>query len=328
MMTLRLVHCARRRAALKRTFEKMHECRYQFFALGSDCELRLFAVEKASAHEAAVAVSNEITRIEARYSRFRADSELSRINAAGKAGGSVDVDPETAGLIDYAFACYCKSDGLFDISSGLLRRAWDFASGRLPNPDAIVELLPLIGLDKIKWSPPRLSFEIAGMELDLGGIGKEYAADRAAGICAAMGVQHGLVDLGGDFRVIGAQPDGAPWRIGIRDPRNPTTGIATVELDAGGLATSGDYERYIEVEGQRYCHILDPRTGWPARGLSSVTVIASDCLFAGTLATTAMLKGRDGAGWLHALNVRHIWVDDRRNLGGTETVRSDLRLSR
>jgi thiamine biosynthesis lipoprotein len=172
--------CEGRRAALKRAFE-MHECTYRFFALGSDCVLRLFAGQKAVAHEAAAAASNEIARIEARYSRYRSDSELSRINAVGKVGGSVDVDAETAGLIDYAYASYQKSDGLFDITSGLLRGAWDFSSGNLPSRDAIAELLPRIGLDKVGWSAPRLTFEIAGMELDLGGIGKEYAVDRGAG---------------------------------------------------------------------------------------------------------------------------------------------------
>ena len=310
--------CEGRRAALKRAFE-MHECTYRFFALGSDCVLRLFARQKAVAHEAAAAASNEIARIEARYSRYRSDSELSRINAVGKVGGSVEVDAETAGLIDYAYACYRKSDGLFDITSGLLRGAWDFSSGNLPSRDAIAELLPRIGLDKVGWSAPRLTFEIAGMELDLGGIGKEYAVDRAAGICAAMGVQHGLVDLGGDIRALGPLPDGSPWKIGIRHPRNPAQPMATIDLVSEALATSGDYERFIEVEGRRYCHILNPNTGWPVRGLSSVSVISRDCLVAGSLATVAMLKGRGGIAWLRSVGARHLYLDQDGSLGGTES---------
>ena len=108
---------------------------------------------------------------------------------------------------------------------------------------------------------------------------------------AARWRRHGFVDLGGDIRVIGPQPDGQPWRIGIRDPRDGEAVVAEVALHDGALATSGDYERFIEVEGVRYCHILDPRTGWPARGLSSVTVITERCPVAGSLATSAMLSG-------------------------------------
>ncbi len=301
----------------------MHGCTYRFFALGSDCAIRLFAAQKTVAHEVAAAASSEIARIEARYSRYRLDSELSRINAAGAIGGSIKVDAETAALIDYAYACYRKSDGLFDITSGLLRKAWDFSSGSLPGHDAIAELLPRIGLDKVRWSSPLLTFETAGVELDLGGIGKEYAVDRAAGICVAMGVEHGLVDLGGDIRAIGSLPDGSPWKIGIRHPRNAGRPTAMIGLISGSLATSGDYERFIEVEGRRYCHILNPTSGWPAQGLSLVSVLSPDCLVAGSLATIAMLKGRDGIEWLRSLGVRHFYVDQDGNLGGTEPPFSD-----
>ena len=297
---------------------------FEFYALGSDCSLQLFAPDQSLAHDAAVASEREIGRIEARYSRYRPESELSRINETARSGGGIDVDAETAGLIDYAYACYRKSDGLFDITSGLLRRAWDFSSGNLPRGDAIAALLPRIGLDKIGWNKPRLTFATPGMELDFGGIGKEYAADRAAGLCAAMGLRHGLVDLGGDIRLIGPRPGGGSWRIGIRHPGIPDRPMAAVDLAAGALATSGDYERFIEVEGRRYCHILNPHTGWPARGLRSVSVIGPSCLVAGSLATIAMLKGRDGVAWLRSLGVGHLFVDEDGTMGGTEAGTSEL----
>jgi thiamine biosynthesis lipoprotein len=134
-----------------------------------------------------------------------------------------------------------------------------------------------------------------------------------------MGVQHGLVDLGGDVRAIDPLPNGSPWKIGIRHPGKAARPIATVGLISGSLATSGDYERFVEVEGQRYCHILNPNSGWPAQGLSSVSVISQECLVAGSLATVAMLKGRDGIEWLRSLGVRHLYVDQNGNLGGTES---------
>ena len=267
-----------------------------------------------------MAAEAEVRRIEARYSRFRVDSELTRINLVAAAGGATDVDPETAGLVAYAKACFQSSAGAFDITSGLLRQAWDFSKARLPEQREIDALLPRIGLDKVSLSDGRLSFAQAGMELDLGGLGKEYAADRAAEVCNEMEARHGFVDLGGDIRVIGPQPDGQPWRIGIRDPRDGEAVVAEVALHGGALATSGDYERFIEVEGVRYCHILDPRTGWPVRGLSSVTVITERCLVAGSLATSAMLRGGQGGAWLERLGVRHIAIDDQGRCSGTEPL--------
>lgn len=294
--------------------------KYEFNALGSDCIFQLFGAGDALAHAASAEAMREVFRIEARYSRYREDSELSRINTVAATGGTIEVDAETGALLDYAYACYRLSGGLFDITSGVLRKVWNFSSGRIPNENAISATLPLIGLDKIKWQSARLTFNTPGMELDFGGIGKEYAADRAAQICRTMGIGHGLIDLGGDVSLIGPRPDGSPWRIGIRDPVLPAQPLTTVNLTSGALATSGDYERCIEVNGQRYCHILNPLTGWPVRGVASASVISDECLIAGTLATIAMLKGADGAEWLRSRGVRHIVVDHNGRIGGTEMV--------
>jgi thiamine biosynthesis lipoprotein len=293
---------------------------HRFHAMASDCAVHVQAETFAASTMIAIAAEAEVRRIEARYSRYRADSELARINLVAAAGGATDIDPETAGLISYAKACFQSSAGAFDITSGLLRQAWNFSVARLPEQREIDALLPRIGLDKVTLSDGRLSFAQAGMELDFGGLGKEYAADRAAEVCSGLEARHGFVDLGGDIRVIGPQSDGQPWRIGIRDSRDGAALAAEVALDGGALATSGDYERFIEVDGARYCHILDPRTGWPARGLSSVTVISERCLVAGSLATSAMLKGRQGRAWLESLGVRHIAIDDCGRCSGTEPL--------
>jgi thiamine biosynthesis lipoprotein len=294
---------------------------HQFYAMGSDCAVHLCCETTEAFERLALAAEAEVRRIEARYSRYRSDSELARINEAAATGASIAIDAETAGLIEYATACFAKSDGAFDISSGLLRSVWDFSASRLPDQESIDALLPFIGLDKIALSNGRLHFGKAGMELDFGGLGKEYAADRAAEVCADFGARHGFVDLGGDIRVIGSQPDGQPWRIGIRHPRDADRIAAEIPLTAGAIATSGDYERFMEVDGRRYCHILDPRTGWPARGLSSVTVISDRCLVAGSLSTVAMLKGKDGAAWLQSLGARYIAIDEDGNYSGTEPPR-------
>lgn len=290
--------------------------RFPFFAMGTQCELQLYASGGSAAACAARRAIDEVLRIEARYSRYREDSILSEINRKAAQGSYLDVDEETSGLLDYAYACHKKSGGLFDISSGVLRRAWDFSAGKLPEQAQLDALLPLVGLQKIRWESPRLSFGVPGMEIDFGGIAKEYAADQAAAACVAEGIKYGLVELGGDIKVIGPHPGMQPWIIGIRHPRQPDIAPTTVEIMRGAIASSGDYERYIVVDGTRYCHIIDPRSGWPVHGLASVSVVTDHCLVAGSIATIAMLKGNAGKQWLTDTGMHHQWIDEAGNSGG------------
>lgn len=262
----------------------------------------------------------DIRRLEAKYSRYRPDSRLSALNRVAAAGGRLEVDPETAALLDYAAACQRESGGLFDITSGVLRHAWDFASGRPPEAERIQALLPRVGWDKLDWDPPYLGFRVPGMELDLGGIGKEYAADRAVGLCLAAGLRHGFVNLGGDLRIAGPQPNGQPWPIGIRDPFHPRKPLGGLALLGGALASSGDYVRGLTCNGLRYGHILDPRTGWPVQGLVAVSVLADSCLVAGSACTIALLQGDAGAAWLSELGLPHLWVDRAGRRGGSGSL--------
>ena len=282
--------------------------------MGSPCEVRVYGDD---ADEIAAAARAEVLRLEGKYSRYRDDSLATRINrSAGDSDGAL-VDEETARLLDYASASHAQSDGLFDITSGILRRAWNFKSGSLPTQAQIDALLPLVGWEQVRWEAPRIVLPSKGMELDFGGYVKEYAADSAAQLCRERGARHGLVDLGGDLAVVGPHPDGAPWRVGVRHPRDPARAVAALPLGWGGIASSGDYERCMIVEGVRYGHILDPRTGWPVRGLASVSVAANHCLVAGTLTTIAMLKGAAGAAWLDSIEVPCLYVTDDGQLGGS-----------
>ena len=182
-----------------------------------------------------------------------------------------------------------------------------------------------MGWGKLRWQRPQLVLPLAGMQLDFGGYVKEYAADRVAGLCRELGLRHGLVDLGGDLAVVGPHPDGSPWRVGIRHPRAPEGAIASLALTAGGIATSGDYERCLVVDGRRYAHLLNPKTGWPVDGLASVTVAASHCLIAGTASTIAMLKGaRAGPAWLDRLGLPSLRVDSEGNLSGPLATGEDV----
>jgi thiamine biosynthesis lipoprotein len=290
---------------------------FDFFAMGSPCGLLLFAQSASEAARVFARAIAEIRRIENLYSRYLPDSLLSRINGAAACGDAIDVDDETAFLIDHAYRLHARSDGLFDISSGLLRHIWNDGTQTTPRDEDIERILERVGLEKISWRRPRLSFPLAGMELDLGGVAKEYAADRAAAVCRREGLRHGLVDLGGDLALIGPQPDGAPWRIGVRNPLGGDDAVATLFVSDGGLATSGDYERFWTLEGRRFSHILDPGTGRPVEGLRSVTVVAESCLAAGTTATIALLKGAGGLTWLRASDAVHLYVDAYGEVAGS-----------
>jgi thiamine biosynthesis lipoprotein len=291
---------------------------FTFTAMATDCALVVHGPDEAQAAVAFAAALAEVERIETKYSRYLPGSVTSAINAVAAAGGSIVVDEETAALLDYAAACYARSSGLFDITSGLLRTCWDFASGRLPAPEAVTALLDRVGFDKLDWAPPRIAFPRAGMEIDLGGIGKEYAVDRVVGILRDLGCGNALVNLGGDIGVTGPREDGRAWPIALRHPRAEDASAAAA-LGCGALATSGDYARCIEISGVRYGHILDPRTGWPVHGLASVTVVADTCMVAGSLATIAMLKGEAGPEWLRSLGVPHLWVGADGRHGSTLT---------
>jgi len=290
--------------------------RFAFKAMGSPCEIQLFGDSADRARRVADIAIGDIQRLEAKYSRYREDSLLSAINRVATAGGRITVDAETAGLLNYAEACHQQSDGLFDITSGILRRAWRFGGTQLPDEALIATLRARIGWNKVRWQDPLLEFPHPGLELDFGGIVKEYAVDRAAALCAQAGVRHGIVNLGGDVKLIGARPDGAPWRVAIAHPRQPHALLGTLRVTGGAVASSGDYERCLVVDGVRYGHILNPRSGWPVRSLAAVSVIADYCVVAGSAATIAMLKEEQGPSWLAALGLPHVWVDVQGQRGG------------
>jgi thiamine biosynthesis lipoprotein len=291
--------------------------RRAFKAMGSPCELQIHAARPAEAERIFDLAIADVDRLERLYSRYRADSFLSEINRVAAVGGTIEVDEETAGLLNYAQTCHRESDGLFDITAGALRRVWRFDSGKLPEERQIRAVLEMIGWHHVRWTPPTLTFALPSMEIDFGGVVKEYAADRVASLCLEAGVRHGLVNLGGDIRIVGPRPNGEPWHIGIRHPRQPGEVIRTLSLYRGALASSGDYERCLVLDGVRYGHILNPKTGWPVRRLASVSVVADFCVIAGSASTIAMLKEDEGPAWLESLGLPHFWVDTDGKAGGS-----------
>jgi thiamine biosynthesis lipoprotein len=223
-------------------------------------------------------------------------------------GRAIEVDTETADLLDYAATCHALSGGLFDITSGVLRAVWRFdGSDRVPEAAAVQALLPLVGWTHVQWQRPRLVVP-AGMELDLGGLGKEYAVDRTLALLRQAAPQAALlVNFGGDLAVSGPRAGGERWQVGVERPGGHDAALQ-LELAAGALATSGDARRFLLKDGVRLGHILDPRDGWPVRGAPrSVTVAAGRCIEAGTLATLALLQGPEAESWLAQQGAPH-WV--------------------
>lgn len=275
-----------------------------FTAMASPCEIHVRCDDEGMARAAVAAGSDEVYRIERKFSRYRDDSVVHDINAGN--GAAVPVDEETARLLVYAGQCHELSGGRFDITSGVLRRAWTF-DGREAAPDRalIQSLLRRVGWRRVRFDGTSVRLE-PGMEIDLGGIGKEYAADRTADIAAAASKAPVMVNLGGDIRVIGPDSHVQPWTIGIEDPSRDGRAVGEVEIWNGAVATSGDARRYCTIDGVRMAHILDPRTGWPVSGAPrSVTVVADTCTAAGFLSTLAMLQGADAEAFLAAQDITH-----------------------
>jgi len=279
-----------------------------FDAMGSRCEIRVAAASGREAEALAEPAIGEVRRIEIKYSRYRPDSIVSRINAAA-GRESITCDEETAGLLAYADTLYAASEGRFDITSGVLRKAWNFRGGAVPERQQLEALLPLVGWDSVQRQKTSVFLPRPGMELDFGGFGKEYAVDRATELLAAQGVRHGYVNLGGDMRFLGTQPYGTPWSIGIQNPRAVDATVASIPFSIGALATSGDYERFIEVDGRRYCHILDPRSGMPVSHWRSVSVVGPLALTAGSCSTIAMLLEEQGLDFLEQSGLAYLAID-------------------
>lgn len=284
-----------------------------FEAMASPCEILMSGVAAGQAARLARPAVRETWRIESCLSRYRADNLVARINRSS--GEPVPIDAELDRLLEYADQCHQLSEGRFDITSGVLRRAWRFdGSDQLPDASTVSALLPLVGWPKVErgggWVrlPP-------GMEIDLGGIGKEYAVDRVLMQLVQAAHQAGLagaaflVNFGGDLACSGPQDGDRPWQIGIESALSDQSALRQVALRQGGLATSGDSRRYLLKDGIRYGHILDPRTGWPVPDAPrSVTVSAATCTVAGMLATFAMLNGAQAEHFLSEQPDIRYWV--------------------
>jgi len=263
-----------------------------FKAMNSPCEIHVDGIDVNDMESLGRIAEREAHRIESTYSRYRKDSILSQVNASH--GSPVLVDSEMLALLAYAQQCYQLSDGLFDITSGVLRRVWQFdGSDNLPAEADVASCLPFIGFELIDIDFEKALVSVPqGVEIDFGGIGKEYAVDRTLKILQQVTDHPILVNFGGDLAVSGPRIDGSAWRVAIDDVNEAGGACGALELAHGAITTSGDAARFLIKNGVRYSHILNPKTGWPiASAPRSVTVAAPNCMSAGMMSTMAMLMG-------------------------------------
>jgi thiamine biosynthesis lipoprotein len=280
--------------------------RGRFHAMACPCEILMDVADESLASDILQQVYAEAARIEAKFSRYRDDNVIHQINHA--AGSTVKVDEETKRLLDFADELFQLSDGLFDITSGVLRRVWTFDGGdHLPSAASVAELLSVVGWQKVRWQNAELTL-LPGMEIDLGGIGKEYAVDRCVQIAREITDKSVLVNFGGDLAVSALRDNDAFWSVG-RLITGREQAVALFELHRGAIATSGDAHRYLLKDGVRYSHVLNPKTGWPVPDAPhTVSVTAPTCVEAGMMSTMAMLQGANARAFLEAQEI-NFWLD-------------------
>jgi thiamine biosynthesis lipoprotein len=269
--------------------------RLTFPAMGTSCEVQYVAPSGiGQALQFERAARGWVQEFEARYSRFQPTSLVSRINdAAGR--DWVAIDRETEDLLQMCDSIFVMTAGVLDPTALPLIRLWNWKDPNrlLPSAAEIARARELVGWKKVQRAPGRVFLPVAGMALDFGGFGKEYAVDRVAQIALDHGIADALVDFGHDIRVLGRPPGRPAWHLGLENPHQPGRYSSSLALAGShGVASSGDYIRCFHADGRRYGHILDPRTGRPvANGCMQATIIADTCLQAGVLSTAAFVLG-------------------------------------
>ncbi len=257
---------------------------------GSYIRIRAGGRDSAAVNQAVRQAFAELHRLDTLWSSFLEKSEVARLNRAGR----MVVTAETKDLLVRAQEIAVKTDGAFDITVAPLLRLWGFYDGnyRVPERAAVESLLAVVDYQKVQVKGDTVILG-KGVNIDLGGVAVGWAVDRAVAILKEMGMVAGLVDAGGDIRVFGKRC----WRIGVQHPRSEGV-MRILELQEEAVATSGDYERFFVANGRRFCHIINPQTGYPADGVVAVTVVAPTALEADAYSTAVFVMGEKGREWL------------------------------
>jgi thiamine biosynthesis lipoprotein len=297
--------------------------------MGSAFSFTAIHAEKDLAWQAVKKGISEVSRIESVISSWDPNSQTSAINKmAGKE--AVSVEPELFDLIERALKISDISNGYFDISFAAAGRLWKFdgSEQRVPAEEAILQSVALVNYKNIELNREMntVFLKKEGMRIGFGAIGKGYAANRASLLMKEMGIESGVVNAGGDLLAWGYQTDEKPWSIGITNPADKFEILAWVDITNTAVVTSGDYEKYALINGERYGHIIDPKTGWPVKGITSVTIICPDAELADALATTVFVLGlEDGMALVnHLKDVEAIIIEDSQQIHYSKNLEERL----
>ncbi len=263
-------------------------------AMDTIVEINFVVPDGIDAEAVKSAIIVEIERLERLLSRTKAASDINRLNSLAGIK-PVAVNPDTYRLVEQAYYFAAASNGAFDPTIGPLIDCWGFLGQqyRLPAESEIMDHLWLVDYRKIIFDQTENTIFLPerGMVLEPGGLAKGFILDQVVALLKEYGVSSAFINAGGDIAILGSRPDGEPWRLGIRHPRDPKKIIAAFKVSDGAVVTSGDYKRYFEQGGVVYHHILDPDTGKPARGLSSATILSATAAGADAISTAAFVLG-------------------------------------
>jgi len=263
--------------------------------MGGRFDITIVAKDSITAEMNIDTVIHEITRIENLISDWRPASQISQVNA--NAGiRPVKVDPEVFALTERALKLSKLTNGAFDISFAAMDRIWKFDGSMtaMPSPEEIKKSVEKVGYENIILDKKgsTIFLKNKGMKIGFGALGEGYAADKCRDLMLARGIKAGIVNGSGDMSTWGKQPDGTDWIIGINDPADSGEIFAVVPLRQGAVVTSGSYEKFVVFDGKRYSHIINPTTGYPVTGLSSVTVFGPSAEKANGFSTSLMVLGK------------------------------------
>ncbi|MCL5246829.1 FAD:protein FMN transferase [Cellulophaga sp. 20_2_10] len=296
--------------------------------MGSRFDITVVANDSIQANKHIDTAVAEITRIEKIISSWDSNSQTSAIN---KNAGikPVKVDKELFNLIERAIRISKLTDGAFDISYASMDRIWKFDGSmkKMPSETEITASVSKVGFKNIVLDKENntVFLKLVGMKIGFGAIGKGYAADKAKALLIEKGVSSGIINASGDMNTWGKQPDGSEWKVAITNPMNKNKVFALLPITNGAVVTSGNYEKYVNFNGKRYTHIIDPRTGYPSTGIISVTVFAPKAELADALATSVFVMGKEAG--LDRINqlpkIECIIIDDKGNITKSKNIEID-----